>query len=81
MLPSQQSSAAALTAAPAQAAPHQRPAAAQQLVERLRTTFSAWRHHWRSRRDLLALDDHLLKDIGLTRSQVDAEAHKPFWRV
>jgi uncharacterized protein YjiS (DUF1127 family) len=42
---------------------------------------------WRQRltlRDLddrlCDLDDHLLRDIGLTRDQAKGEAHKPFWR-
>jgi uncharacterized protein YjiS (DUF1127 family) len=35
----------------------------------------------RQRHALAALDDHLLRDIGLTRSAIRAEASKPFWRV
>lgn len=31
------------------------------------------------RRDLLALDDHLLADIGLDRGAVRAELRRPFW--
>lgn len=33
----------------------------------------------RSRRGLLRLDDHLLRDIGLTREQARAEAERPGW--
>lgn len=33
------------------------------------------------RRSLAALDADALKDIGLTRSQVQCEANKPFWDV
>jgi uncharacterized protein YjiS (DUF1127 family) len=29
---------------------------------------------------LLELDDRQLHDIGLTRDQARAEAHKPLWR-
>ena len=32
------------------------------------------------RRVLAELDDHLLRDIGLTREQVAAEFEKPLWR-
>ena len=33
------------------------------------------------RRALLSLDDRMLKDIGLTRADVDGECRKPFWRT
>lgn len=32
------------------------------------------------RRRLMTLDDRLLRDIGLTRADVEAEYRKPFWR-
>ncbi|MBP2290938.1 DUF1127 domain-containing protein [Azospirillum rugosum] len=35
---------------------------------------------WRQRQALGRLDDHLLKDIGLSRADVDAETRKPFWK-
>ena len=35
----------------------------------------------RQRHALAALDDHLLRDIGLTRSAIRMEMSKPFWRV
>ena len=35
----------------------------------------------RQRHALAALDDHLLRDIGLTRSAIRQEVSKPFWRV
>jgi len=34
---------------------------------------------WRQRVDLSELDNHLLKDIGVSRSAARAEAAKPFW--
>lgn len=33
----------------------------------------------RQRRLLLGLDDHLLRDIGVTRADALREAGKPFW--
>ena len=39
-----------------------------------------WRSCARSRRELLALNDHMLKDIGLTRIEAQYEAARPFWR-
>ena len=35
---------------------------------------------WRQRQALMRLDDHLLKDIGVSRADVDNEVNKPFWR-
>lgn len=35
---------------------------------------------YRQRRTLEALDDRMLKDIGLTRCDVEAEVSRPFWR-
>ena len=35
---------------------------------------------WRQRQALMRLDDHLLKDIGVSRADVDTEVRKPFWR-
>ncbi len=39
-----------------------------------------WRERWRQRQMLGALDDSLLKDIGLSRADVEQERAKPFWR-
>ena len=35
---------------------------------------------WHQRAGLRELDDHLLRDIGKTRREAEAEAAKPFWR-
>jgi uncharacterized protein YjiS (DUF1127 family) len=39
-----------------------------------------WQQRARDRRQLESLSDHMLRDIGLTRADVFAEAAKPFWR-
>jgi uncharacterized protein YjiS (DUF1127 family) len=41
----------------------------------------AWLERARQRRQLQQLGDHMLKDIGLSRADVEAEAAKPFWRA
>ncbi len=41
----------------------------------------AWSERARQRRELLQFDDHLLRDIGLTRAEAIMEAEKPFWRA
>jgi uncharacterized protein YjiS (DUF1127 family) len=40
-----------------------------------------WHERIRMRRQLMMLDDRLLKDIGITRLDAQSEAEKPFWRV
>lgn len=47
----------------------------------LRALLREWRHRSRSRRELAELDEHLLKDVGITRDQARTEIDKPFWRV
>ena len=42
--------------------------------------YGAWVSLSRQRRALAELDDHLLRDIGLTAYDVTREASKPFWR-
>jgi uncharacterized protein YjiS (DUF1127 family) len=44
-------------------------------------TVYEWRQRARQRRLLAQLNDRLLSDIGLSRSEVEREAAKPFWRV
>lgn len=45
-------------------------------VARLRT----WRERARERRQLLAMDDRALRDIGISRVDALREANKPVWR-
>jgi uncharacterized protein YjiS (DUF1127 family) len=44
-------------------------------------TLRLWQVRARGRRQLTTFDDHLLRDIGVTRLQAEAEADKPFWRA
>ncbi len=41
----------------------------------------AWQARVSERAHLRALDDRLLKDMGLSRADVAREAAKPFWRA
>jgi uncharacterized protein YjiS (DUF1127 family) len=45
--------------------------------ERLR---NAWRRH-RTRQCLVELNAYLLKDIGVSFAEAEAEANKPFWML
>ena len=40
-----------------------------------------WRERTQTRRQLMLLDDRLLRDIGINRVQAQSEAEKPFWRA
>lgn len=46
------------------------------LVDNLFT----WQRRRADRLHLQSLDDHMLRDIGISRADVDAEVTKPFWR-
>lgn len=39
-----------------------------------------WHERARQRRHLCSLSDHMLRDLGLGRADVEAEVSKPFWR-
>lgn len=39
-----------------------------------------WQERYRSRRDLVRMSEHQLKDIGLSRFDAEEEYRKPFWR-
>ena len=52
-------------------------------LQQAKLVLALWRERIQARRalrELCALDDYALKDIGLVRSQVVFEASKPFWR-
>ena len=42
---------------------------------------TAWFARLRDRRQLAELDDRMLRDLGLTRSDIRHEADKPFWQA
>jgi len=48
-------------------------------VRRATLKIHAWMERSRQRHALSNLDDHHLKDIGLSRAEAMAEARKPFW--
>ena len=46
---------------------------------RAREVISEWRDRRRSRYELARLNDRELWDLGLSRSDANAEAARPFW--
>jgi uncharacterized protein YjiS (DUF1127 family) len=46
-----------------------------------RVLLDEWRRRARGRRELAALCDRCLRDIGLTRYEAVREVRKPFWRA
>ncbi|QEW06476.1 DUF1127 domain-containing protein [Nitrincola iocasae] len=50
-------------------------------VTRLRHRLHDYWQCYRGRRQLRKLDDRLLKDVGITRSQAHHEGQKHFWNL
>jgi uncharacterized protein YjiS (DUF1127 family) len=40
-----------------------------------------WSRRAHSRREIVMLDDRTIGDLGISRSQIEFEAQKPFWRA
>lgn len=47
----------------------------------LRRIIRQYRHNYYTRRHLMKLDHHALKDIGVSRAEAISEGRKPFWRT
>jgi uncharacterized protein YjiS (DUF1127 family) len=45
------------------------------------TALFTWQRRISDRMALQSLDDHMLRDIGLSRADVEHEASKPFWKA
>lgn len=43
-------------------------------------TLRAWRRRSRERAELAALDERMLRDIGITRADAQYLSSKPFWK-
>lgn len=56
-------------------------AVAGSLTIRVLRLLVAWQTRANERAALAGLDDAALKDMGLTRADVSAEADKPFWQA
>lgn len=56
-------------------------AKAGSLAVRLFDQVAAWLERSRQRRHLGELDDRLLRDIGVSRAEVEHEVSLPFWQA
>ncbi|MBI1208790.1 MAG: DUF1127 domain-containing protein [Azospirillum sp.] len=55
--------------------------AAGEALVRLHDQISTWSERTEQRRYLSGMPDHLLRDIGLSRADLELEAGKPFWQA
>ena len=51
------------------------------LIVKATDTVLDWQERARQRHRLGEMDDHLLRDIGLSRADLEHETAKPFWRA
>ena len=56
------------------------PAAVTARLQMLADAVGIWAERFRTRRRLNHLSDHMLEDIGVSRTDMAREAEKPFWR-
>jgi uncharacterized protein YjiS (DUF1127 family) len=52
-----------------------------ELIRMLPATLRQWNRRMRQRHELAGLDYRVLRDIGVTPSEVARELQKPFWRA
>jgi uncharacterized protein YjiS (DUF1127 family) len=49
-------------------------------LARMLDTLLLWQERHRERRNLAMLGEHILKDIGVSRADIELETSKTFWR-
>ena len=59
---------------------HHRLDALSDAAGRIVATLSKWRRRSHERAELAALDDRMLRDIGLSKGEAEFLANKPFWK-
>lgn len=58
-----------------------KPMTPKTLFRRLGCQLNVWDQRYRQRRQLQDLDPSLLRDIGVSDAEAEAEAAKPFWKA
>ncbi len=61
--------------------PYIRPATVNNWFDNLLLKMDLWQQRIVQRKQLRLLDEHLLKDIGLSRQEAIVESRKPFWKA
>lgn len=56
------------------------PSAVRALLQAA-ATVALWRARHRDRRAIAALDDHMLRDIGIDRVAAEEVSARPFWKA
>ena len=51
------------------------------ILTALLSRLSVWQQRAATRRHLAGMNDHMLKDIGFSRSDAEQECRKPFWKA
>lgn len=49
-------------------------------LELIKETLDRWSQNFETRRQLRALEEHQLRDIGIDQLTAEHEAKKPFWQ-
>jgi uncharacterized protein YjiS (DUF1127 family) len=52
----------------------------RKILHRIGTAWRLGRERYWQRRQLMEMDEHQLKDIGITREQAEQEGRKPIWK-
>ncbi len=65
---------------PKQAGINGKPITHRSCLANMVHTFAVWKKRAQERRQLAALDERMLRDIGLTRADAFQECRKPFWQ-
>jgi uncharacterized protein YjiS (DUF1127 family) len=50
-------------------------------IRQLVVTPRLWHQRWHHRQQLKQISNETLIDVGLSRTQINNEAHKPFWKT
>ena len=60
---------------------HNRSSYLQQGLIQAFDRFSGWLERHRAREHLYQMPDYMLRDIGVSRAEVEQEWEKPFWKA